>query len=207
MSRGDAMRRVLPVLLPLLLIAGCDGGGLPPGPSGPVGASAQLRAGFPLRGLADTIVIDAIDRLPLRTAELVGPGGAVTPAGHIDVIASPRVATGQSVAGDPWRNALSGGGSAAALTLPVGNAGAALYGQQQLLATVSTAEIALPDPVAYRRDWARYRIRLTFGTPPGEIESREIAAPAPLPRAQPQSPPQAPPQAPPGSSPLGRPAS
>ena len=60
-------------------------------------------------------------------------------------------------------------------------AGAALQGEQQLLATVSTAEIALPDPVAYRRDWRRYRIRLTFGTPPGEIETREIAAPEPPP--------------------------
>jgi hypothetical protein len=189
MSRGDAMRRVLPLLLPLVLMTGCDGGGLPPGPSGPVAASAQLRVGFPLRGLADTIVIDAIDRLPLRTAELVGPGGAVTPAGHIDVVASPRVATGQQVAGDPWRNALSGGGSAALLAMPQGNAGAALYSQQQLLATVSTAEIALPDPVAYRRDWARYRIRLVFGTPPGEIETREIAAPAPPPQSPPIRPP------------------
>jgi hypothetical protein len=188
MSRGDAMRRVvpvllpllLPVLLPLILVTGCDGGGLPPGPSGPVGASAQLRASFPQRGFADTIVIDAIDRLPLRTAELVGPGGAVTPAGNIDVIASPRVATGQWVAGDPWRNALSGSGSAAVLTMQQAQAGAALYSQEQLLATVSTAEITLPDPVAYRRDWARYRIRLTFGIPPSDVETREIAAPAPL---------------------------
>ena len=60
-------------------------------------------------------------------------------------------------------------------------AGAALRGRQQLLATVSTAEIALSDPVAYRRDWRRYRIRLTFGTPPSKIETREIAAPEPPP--------------------------
>src|SRR6266705_912465 len=115
MSRGDQMRRVLPLLLPFVLVAGCDGGGLPPGPAGPVGATAQLRAGFPLRGLADTIVIDAIDRLPLRMAELVAPGGAVTPAGNIDVAASPRVATGQWAVGDPWQSALLGSGSAAAL--------------------------------------------------------------------------------------------
>jgi hypothetical protein len=175
------MRRVLPFLLPLVLIAGCDGGGLPPGPPGPVGPTAELRAGFPLRGLADTIVIDAIDRLPLRTAELVGPGGAVTPAGNIEVTASPRMATGQRVAGDPWQSAMFGSGSVAALAIPEGQASAALSGQQQLLATVSTAEITLPDPVAYRRDWASYRIRLVFGTPPSEVETREIAAPAPPP--------------------------
>ena len=161
------MRRVLlvplAVLLPLLLIAGCDGGGaLPPGPP------EQVRAGFPRGGLADTIRVEAIERLPLRAAVLVSPDGTTIPAGNIDVADSPRFATGQWVAGDPWRNALAGGGSAAALTMQQAQAGAALQGQQQLLAAVSTAEIALPDPVAYRRDWRRYRIRLTFGTPPGE---------------------------------------
>jgi hypothetical protein len=173
------MRRVLPVLLPLLLIAGCEGGGAPP--PGPLGPTVQLRAGFPRGGLADTIAIDAIDRLPLRAAELVSPTGTTTPASNIDVDASPRFATGQWLAGDPWRNALAGGGPATALTMQHAEAGAALQGQQQLLATVSSAEIALPDPVAYRRDWGKYRIRLTFGTPPGEVETREIAAPEPPP--------------------------
>ena len=55
-----------------------------------------------------------------------------------------------------------------------------MRGRQQLLAIVSTAEITLPDPVAYRRDWQHYGVRLTFGTSPGEAETREIPAPAPL---------------------------
>jgi hypothetical protein len=165
------MRRVLPVLLPLLLIAGCDSSDAPP----PI---EQVRAGFPPRGLVDTIAIDTIDRLPLRAAELVAADGATTPARNIDVAASPTFATGQWVAGDPWRTALAGN---AALTTPNALAGAALQGREQLLATVSTAEIALPDPVAYRRDWRKYRIRLTFGTPPAETETRVIAAPEPPP--------------------------
>jgi hypothetical protein len=177
------MRRVLlvplAVLMPLLSIAGCAGGGVPP--PGPLGSTEELRAGFLKGGVADTIVVDAIERLPLRAAVLVAPDGTAIPASNIDVAASPRFATGQWTAGDPWRNALSGIGPAAALTMQHPEAGAALQGQQQLLATVSTAEIALPDPVAYRRDWRRYRIRLTFGTPPSEIEIREIAAPEPLP--------------------------
>ena len=190
MPRGDAMRRVLPILLPILplfLVTGCDGGGflssgpvLPPGPPAP---SAQLRASFPLGGVADTIVVDAIEPLALRAAELIAPDGRTTPASNIDVDASPRFAAGQWAAGNPWRGALSGTGSAAALTMQQTQAGAALYSQQQLMATVSTAEIALPDPIAYRRDWARYRIRLVFGTPPGAIETREIAAPEPTPAA------------------------
>jgi hypothetical protein len=182
MSRGDAMHRVLPVLLPLFLITGCNGGGiLSPEPPGPPGSTTQVRAGFPRGGVADTIAIEAIERLALRAADLVAPDGTTTPAGSIDVAASPRFATGQWVAGDPWRNALAGGMSAASLTMQHAEAGAALQGRQQLLATVSTAEIALADPVAYRRDWRRYRIRLTFGTPPSEIETREIAAPEPPP--------------------------
>jgi hypothetical protein len=64
----------------------------------------------------------------------------------------------------------------------------------QVLAVLSQAEIPLPDPVAYRRDWATYRVRLTFGTPPSDLESRELAAPAPPP--QPAAPPPIP--APPG---------
>ena len=50
---------------------------------------------------------------------------------------------------------------------------------EQFAQLLSTAEIALPDPVAYRRDWTQYRIRLTFGTPPGGVETSEIAAPEP----------------------------
>ena len=181
------MGRVLPVLLPLFFVTACDGGAfLPAGPPGPPGLNAQLRASFPRGGVADTIAVEAVDRLALRAADLVAPSGTVVAAGTIDVAASPRFATGQSVAGDPWRGALLGGGSAAVLAMPDGYAGAALYSQQQLLATVSIAEIALPDPVAYRRDWARYRLRLTFGTAPGEIETREIAAPEPPPQASPQ---------------------
>ncbi len=177
------MRRVLPVLLPLFFVTACDGVvALPPGPPG---LNAQLRASFPRGGVADTIAVEAIERVALRAAELVAPNGTAIAAGTIDVAGSPRVAAGQSVAGDPWRVALLGGEALAALTMPQTQAGAALYSQQQLLATVSTAEIALPDPVAYRRDWARYRIRLVFGTPPSEVESREIAAPEPPPEASP----------------------
>jgi hypothetical protein len=176
---GDAMRRVLPLFLPLFLIAGCDDGGA--ALSGPPGPIDQVRAAFPQGGVVDTIAIDAIDPLPLRAAQLVAADGATTPARNIDVTASPTFAAGQWAAGNPWQSALAGAESTAALTMPNAQAGAALQGQQQLLATVSTAEIALPDPVAYRRDWRKYRIRLTFGTPPGQTETREIAAPEPPP--------------------------
>ena len=172
------MRRLLPALLPLVLAA-CDGGAAPP----PVPA-AQLRASFPVGGVIDTIVIDTVERLPLRAAALVAPDGNATQAGYINIRPAPQFAAGQWVASDPWLNALNAGGVAAAPVTAHPASSAAVQGRAQLLATVSTADIALPDPVAYRRDWARYRIRLTFGTPP-DTETREIAAPEPLPQPPP----------------------
>ena len=176
------MRRLIPVLLrlvvPGVVLGACTGGGgAPPAPT----ATADLRVGFPSGGLADTIAVTAIDRLPLRAAALVAPDGAAIPADWIQVNADPRIATGQWVAGNPWETSLTGSNAAAALTTPNAEANAALRSQVQLLANVSQAEIPLPDPVAYRRDWANYRVRLTFGTPPGELEAREIAAPEPPP--------------------------
>jgi hypothetical protein len=172
------MRRLIPVLLLFVVLGACTGGGgAPPAPA----ATADLRVGFPSGGLADTITVTAIDRLPLRAAALVAPDGAAFPADWIQVNADPRVATGQWVAGNPWETSLTGSSAAAALTTPNAEANAALRSQVQLLANVSQAEIPLPDPVAYRRDWANYRVRLTFGTPPGELEAREIAAPEPPP--------------------------
>jgi hypothetical protein len=181
------MRRLVPVLLPLILLGACTGGDAAPAPPG---ATAELRAGFPSGGLADTIAVTTVDRLPLRAAALIAPDGAATPADWINVNANPRVGTGQWVAGNPWETTLAGSSAAAALTTPNAEANAALRGQVQVLATVSQAEIPLADPVAYRRDWPNYRVRLTFGTPPGEIEAREIAAPEPPP--QPAAPPSVP---------------
>jgi hypothetical protein len=117
----------------------------------------------------------------LRAAELVAPDGSATPANWIDVNNSPSVATGQRVANNPWDTAVTGSSAAAALTTQDAEAGATLQGRVQFLGTISTAEIALPDPVAYRRDWTNYRIRLTFGTPPNDVATSEIAAPEPPP--------------------------
>jgi hypothetical protein len=182
------MRRLIPLILPLMVVAvaGCAGGTA--APVGTAGAVARLRVGFPARGLVDTIEIDAVDRLPLRSAELVAPNGATTPANYLNVAGSPTFATGQSALSNTWRDAVEPGNLLPSLVVENAQAGAALHGQQQLLAMVSVAEIPLPDPVVYRRDWRRYHVRLTFGTPPGPLENRELAAPPPLPAEPPPSP-------------------
>ena len=173
------MRRLVPALLPLFLVAACDAGGT--ASPAPATTATAVQAGFPRGGLADTITISAVERVPLRAAELVAPDGSATPANWIDVKNSPSVATGQRVANNPWDTAVTGSSAAAALTNQDAEAGATLQGRVQFLGTISTAEIALPDPVAYRRDWTSYRIRLTFGTPPNDVATSEIAAPEPPP--------------------------
>lgn len=181
------MRRFLllsaAVLLPLSPIAGCDEfAALPPGPPPPSGATAELSASFPPGGLVDTIVVNAVDRLPLRGAELIAPNGTATPASYVNVADSPRFATGQRTVGNHWQRSIASGDAAPAPAIGAGQAGAAVESSEQLLANFSTADIPLPDPVVYRREWARYRIRLTFGTPPGTVETRELPAPEPPPR-------------------------
>ncbi len=166
------MRRVapawmLPSLLPFLLVAACTGSGPAPLPT------ASVSASFPPHGLADTIVIQTADRLPLRQAELIAPDGTAIPSESIDVTDSPRIT------GVPGLPAELSGASPAELILPNPVAAPALRSQGETLIVVSQASIVLPDPVAYRRDWQKYRIRLRFGSAPGAVEWREIVAPAP----------------------------
>lgn len=175
------MRRVLPICLPLVLLAACEASLLPPaGPDaapGRVAASANLRAWFPPRAVVDTIEIDATDRLPLRAADLVAPDGTITHANDVNVAATPGSDNGQWQVGHLWDLPVASVSSLPGATPPPGLPDAAVSSQQRVLATVSTADVTLPDAVAYRRDWQHYRIRLTFGSSPGETETREIPAP------------------------------
>jgi hypothetical protein len=172
-------RSPLGLLLLLVTLAACGGGGGAAPAAGPAStAGARVRAAFPPHGIVDTIEIDATDRLALRAAVLIAPDGSATPASYLSTDAAPNLATGQWAATNAWQEPVTGNDALASLTENA-MAGAAVQADTQLLATVSTADIPLPDPVAYRRDWQHYRIHLTFGTPPGVVETAEIAAPAP----------------------------
>jgi hypothetical protein len=171
------MRAALLALL-LLSLAACGTGGLPPLPLD------RISARFPPPGLASTgpvnvILVDALTRLPLHRAELVAPDGHATPASAIDVNPSPGFTAYQAAAAHPYGGEFAGIGPRQQL-LPT-PAGAAPQSESRLLEMHSTAAITVPDPVAYGHDWRRYRIRLTFGTPPAPLESITIAAPAPPP--------------------------
>lgn len=201
-SWPTGLRRVSAAAVVAFCVAGCESGGAPPpAPVGPasavsatppaaaaqpgsrpaVGATprAQLRVGF--GGLVDTVEVSAVEYLPLRAAALVAPDGTIVPATYVAVGDNPRLQTGQWSLAQRWDDLGTQDNALAALALPGAQAGAALYSNRQLLAMVSRADIPLPDPVAYRRDWRDWRIRLTFGTPPAELETLVIAAPEPPP--------------------------
>src|SRR5690349_39135 len=76
--------------LSLALLAACA---LEEGPA-PL-PTDQVRARFPPGGLIDAIEIDAVNRLPLRTAELVAPDGDTTSASYLHVTSSPEISLQQ----------------------------------------------------------------------------------------------------------------
>ena len=158
----------------LAWVTGCGAeGGLLPLPTD------QVRARFPPGGVVNSIEIDAVNRLPLRTAELVAPDGQATPASYLHVDRSPSVTFYQRRIDTPEEGNISGIGSIA--PIPAIVAGAP-QGDAQFLAMVSTASIPLPDEIEYRRDWRSYRIFLSFGDVAGEVERRVLPAPEPPPK-------------------------
>lgn len=166
--------RVLAFILTVLTLAACAGAPstLPTG---------QIRADFPAGGIANQIEIQAVDRLALRSAALVAPDGHATPAVSITTNPAPTETVSPQLWSGPNTGAVLSGGIGGSNALSPGLVGASPQVQSRLLAVVSTASITVPDPVIYRRDWQKYRIRLDFGTPPGEVETQEVAAPAPPP--------------------------
>src|SRR5438132_501258 len=83
-SYDVAMLRLV-LLLAAAVLVGCAGSGLAPV------ATDQVRAHFPPGGVVDVIEVDAVDRLPLRKAELIAPDGRAIPASYLNVNPSPGV--------------------------------------------------------------------------------------------------------------------
>jgi hypothetical protein len=169
---GARMQAVFAILT-IVLLAACADGGLSPLPND------QIHVRFPAGGVVDVIEVDAVNRLPLRKAELVAPDGQTTPASYINVTPSPSSTSYEELPNDPYAG-LGVGNVAPSVPLPAVTGGAPQQ-RATLLAMISSASIPLPDPVEYRRDWRNYRIRLSFRDAPGGVETREVDAPAPPP--------------------------
>jgi hypothetical protein len=160
-------------ILTIVLLAACADGGLSPL------ANDQVRVRFPAGGVVDVIEVDAVNRLPLRSAELVAPDGKATPASYLNVNPSPSITSYEELPNDPYAG-LGVGNTTPGVSLPALTGGSPQQ-RATLLAMISSASIPLPDPVEYRRNWRNYRIRLSFGDAPNGVETREVDAPAPPP--------------------------
>ena len=159
----------------LLLLSGCAESG--PGPAPAPAPLDRISVGFPSGKVVDEIEVDAVSRLPLRSAELIAPDGKATPAGRLQVMASPGVSYSQRLGNDPYAGDVFGVPNLAPTPFAAA-AAAAPQSRTTVLAMDSTAWITLPDRIAYQRDWRDYRVRLRFGDPP-EVETRTLPAPAP----------------------------
>lgn len=168
------MRRWL-MLLPMIALAACADA---PPPGAGV-AQPGVTARFPPGGVAGVIRVDVLDPLPLRAAALVAPDGTTTPASWLDVAANPERLAGSASLSDPWRPSILG--TNGYNPLPSGPTDPAPRARNQVLLTVSTADLTLPDPVAYQRDWQSYKIRLGFAAAGDQLETRDVPAPAPPP--------------------------
>lgn len=169
--------RVAAGLLIIGLLAACaDESGLPALPND------QVRAYFRSGGVVNAIEVDAVNRLPLRSAELVAPDGQATPASYLHVNSDPGVTFYQRYFNTPYVGNAAGIGSLVTGSPLMTDIGSGTpQGDIRLLAMVSTASIPLPDEIAYRRDWRSYRIFLSFGDLSREIERRVLPAPEPPP--------------------------
>jgi hypothetical protein len=168
------MRNLRLASLALFLLAGCaSSGGVAEG------TNQAVLARFPPGGAKDILQVTVTDRLQVRSAELVGPGGGAVPAYSINTEA-PRYAP--SFGGFlPSIGIGIGGGSGGVgggvnIGFPLGGGG---NGSSAPPATsVSNAYFQLPDRGLYLREWQNYRIRVELGWPP-DSRTVEIAAPPP----------------------------
>jgi hypothetical protein len=166
------MRRLLLILPSLLYLAACEGAPPPTPLPGP-----HVTIGFPPGSVVNVIKIEAVDNQPLRAAALVTPDGKVIPASWLDVQRNVQDTSGQYATDSVWHSVPA---ADTGPTLPNVNSGATYLSRDTLLLMTANAEIAVPDPVLYRRDWQHYKIRLTFGGSSAP-DIRELAAPAPPP--------------------------
>jgi hypothetical protein len=164
----------------VLLLAACSYGD----ERQPEQAADTVVARFAPGGEVSVVTVSVLDRRPLRSAELVGPGGVIVPAASIDTdssseqdrVFSPAIAGGGLLGTGGGFGFGTGGG------VPMPLTGAeAQFNQQDISGQLhSVALLRLPDPLGYRLEWQQWQVRVHIGDPP---HASVITLPAPQPPA------------------------
>jgi hypothetical protein len=180
----DPLRRRTSVLAAvtlggLLALAACG--------YGDEGAPGQMVdtvvARFAPGGEVSVITVSVLDRRPLRSAELVGPGGVIVPAASIDVTgASGQDQTFSALpAVDDQPRGGFGFGTGGGVPMPLTGA-EPRFSQQDISGQLhSVALLRLPDPLGYRLEWQQWQVRVHIGDPP---HVSVVTLPAPQPPAK-----------------------
>ena len=171
-------------VLAVLGLAACTEGGAPPQPSITVGFGSETVAA---RLGAPVIEVKAAHPQTLVTAELVGPDGNVVAAapGQLEPQWPAGYPFGPSVGVGVYRGTSSGGrgsggsvsGGGVGVEVPIGGRGYATVPEGDLVR--SRAHVLVQDMEAYRRQWERAKVRLTFNNAAGDRTVAELPAPAP----------------------------
>jgi hypothetical protein len=175
------------MLVASLVLAACSAAG--DEPRAAVQAPDTVVARFAAGGEVSVVEVSVDDRRPLRSAELVGPGGVIVAASSIDSnrasLAADQPFRPSGTVGGGGGFALGGGGgfgfgTGAGVPVPLTgaegpNSQAAVSGQIR-----STALLRLPDPLGYRLEWQQWQVRVQIGDPP---DVNYVTLPAPQPPA------------------------
>ena len=155
MRRSGRCRRALALMLgfSLPLIAACA-------EDAPWGGAPSESVSARFEGLSDVIVVNVVDRLPLRSATLVAADGERVPAYSLDVTSSPVMVPSQEAA--------------------IFMASPGVPRQVTRIGVMSSvALIQLPDPTRYAIGWHDWHVELRIGEPGSAGRDVTLAAPKP----------------------------
>jgi hypothetical protein len=151
------------MLFALAVLCGCSGT-----PAGPT-TSADFIPG------SNIIQVVVNDPRPVRSIQLVSPTGEAIPADqlHTERTISPGSPSGASIGLGFGRSTWSGGSgvsSGVGIGMPLGG------GEPATTQSITSATIAIADPIGYRQNWQSFRIEVQLGDPPSLLT---LTAPPP----------------------------
>ena len=150
----------------LLLIVACAG----------ADNASNSMSGTTLKFLESPAALDVttVNPYPLAAAELVAPDGRFIKTDDVQRQTLRGGGGGSSIGLGGFGSSGGGFGTGIGIGIPLGGSAP---GPSMIR---SHTYIPFPDGDEYRRDWQRMVVRLRYGTPPAELNTVEMLAPAPV---------------------------